>query len=552
MSNFLRLLTIQRVLISHGLDEIIFATHLLRPVRFLFYILPWNWFSKNKQKRAVRMRLMLDELGPIYVKLGQILSTRRDLIPEDIADEFAKLQDNVAPFPGGIARKIIEDAYECNISDVFLKFNEVPLASASVAQVHSATLKDGRDFIIKVIRPEIEKLIRKDLDLLQLLAEKAERYNKNAKSLKFTGVVKEFEKTIFNELDLQREASNASQLYRNFRDERRYHVPRIDWELTRRNVLAIERVEGISIRDINALKVASIDLKCLAEFVVEIFFTQVFRDNFFHADMHPGNIFVVPGKEKELPIIKVIDFGIMCSLTEYDQHYLADNLVAFLNRDYNRVAVLHIKSGWVPSETRIDELEGAIRTVCEPLLDRPIHEISLGELLQRLFQIARSFDVEILPQLVLLQKTIINIEGIVRQLHPHLDLWETARPEMERWMSERMGVRGLIKGTILNLPRVIERLPELPNRAIDLIDKIYDGKIEMENKSEEIHKLREEMKIYNRKTILSVIGSGLILSSSIIYALNNTTHGAMISVPLASWVLGLFGLIFIYISWREK
>ena len=552
MSNFLRLLAIQRVLISHGLDEIIFATHLLRPVRFLFYILPWNWFSKNKQKRAVRMRLMLDELGPIYVKLGQILSTRRDLIPEDIADEFAKLQDNVAPFPGGIARKIIEDAYGCNISDVFLKFNEVPLASASVAQVHSATLKDGRDFIIKVIRPEIEKLIRKDLDLLQLLAEKAERYNKNAKSLKFTGVVKEFEKTIFNELDLQREASNASQLYRNFRDERRYHVPRIDWELTRRNVLAIERVEGISIRDINALKVASIDLKCLAEFVVEIFFTQVFRDNFFHADMHPGNIFVVPGKEKELPIIKVIDFGIMCSLTEYDQHYLADNLVAFLNRDYNRVAVLHIKSGWVPSETRIDELEGAIRTVCEPLLDRPIHEISLGELLQRLFQIARSFDVEILPQLVLLQKTIINIEGIVRQLHPHLDLWETARPEMERWMSERMGVRGLIKGTILNLPRVIERLPEFPNRAIDLIDKIYDGKIEMENKSEEIHKLREEMKIYNRKTILSVIGSGFILSSSIIYALNNTTHGAMISVPLASWVLGLFGLIFIYISWREK
>ena len=552
MSNFLRLLAIQRVLISHGLDEIIFATHLLRPIRFLFYILPWNWFSKNKQKRAVRMRLMLDELGPIYVKLGQILSTRRDLIPEDIADEFAKLQDNVAPFPGEIARKIIEDAYGCNISDVFLKFNEVPLASASVAQVHSATLKDGRDFIIKVIRPGIEKLIRKDLDLLQSLAEKAERYNKNAKSLKFTGVVKEFEKTIFNELDLQREASNASQLYRNFRDERRYHVPRIDWELTRRNVLAIERVEGISIRDINALKVASIDLKCLAEFVVEIFFTQVFRDNFFHADMHPGNIFVVSGKEKELPIIKVIDFGIMCSLTEYDQHYLADNLVAFLNRDYNRVAVLHIKSGWVPSETRVDELEGAIRTVCEPLLDRPIHEISLGELLQRLFQIARSFDVEILPQLVLLQKTIINIEGIVRQLHPHLDLWETARPEMERWMSERMGVKGLIKGTILNLPRIIERLPELPNRAIDLIDKIYDGKIEMENKSEEIHKLREEMKIYNRKTILSVIGSGLILSSSIIYALNNTTHGAMISVPLASWVLGLFGLIFIYISWREK
>ena len=552
MPQFLRLLVIQRVLISHGLDEIIFATHLLRPVRFIFYILPWNWFNKNKEKRAVRIRLMLEELGPIYVKLGQILSTRRDLIPKDIADEFAKLQDNVAPFSGKIAREIIEDAYGRNINDIFSKFDETPLASASVAQVHSATLKDGRKFIIKVIRPGIESLIRKDLDLLHLLAKKAEKYNKNAKSLKFTGVIKEFEKTIFNELDLQREASNASQLHRNFVNEKRYHVPKIDWELTKRNVLAIERVEGIPIRDINALKAADIDLKCLAEYGVEIFFTQVFRDNFFHADMHPGNIFVVPGEKKELPIIKVIDFGIMCSLTEFDQHYLADNLVAFLNRDYHRVAVLHIQSGWVPKETRADELEGAIRTVCEPLIDRPIHEISLGELLQRLFQIARRFDVEIMPQLILLQKTIINIEGIGRQLYPQLNLWETARPEMERWMNERMGVKGFVKSAMLNLPRLIERLPEFPNRTIDLIDKLYDGKIEMENKSNEIRKLRKEMKTYNRKTIVSVIGSGLILSATIIYALNNTTHGEIISIPLASWILGVLGLVLIYFSWKDK
>ena len=552
MPQFLRLLVIQRVLISHGLDEIIFATHLLRPVRFIFYILPWNWFNKNKEKRAVRIRLMLEELGPIYVKLGQILSTRRDLIPKDIADEFAKLQDNVAPFSGKIAREIIEDAYGRNINDIFSKFDETPLASASVAQVHSATLKDGRKFIIKVIRPGIESLIRKDLDLLHLLAKKAEKYNKNAKSLKFTGVIKEFEKTIFNELDLQREASNASQLHRNFVNEKRYHVPKIDWELTKRNVLAIERVEGIPIRDINALKAADIDLKCLAEYGVEIFFTQVFRDNFFHADMHPGNIFVVPGEKKELPIIKVIDFGIMCSLTEFDQHYLADNLVAFLNRDYHRVAVLHIQSGWVPKETRADELEGAIRTVCEPLIDRPIHEISLGELLQRLFQIARRFDVEIMPQLILLQKTIINIEGIGRQLYPQLNLWETAQPEMERWMNERMGVKGFVKSAMLNLPRLIERLPEFPNRTIDLIDKLYDGKIEMENKSNEIRKLRKEMKTYNRKTIVSVIGSGLILSATIIYALNNTTHGEIISIPLASWILGVLGLVLIYFSWKDK
>tara|TARA_B100001769_G_scaffold266453_1_gene252766 strand:+ start:3213 stop:4868 length:1656 start_codon:yes stop_codon:yes gene_type:complete len=551
MQQFFRLLAIQKVLISHGLDEIIFATHLFRPIRFLFYIFPWNWFNHTSIPRAKRIRNMLEDLGPIYVKFGQILSTRRDLIPEDIANEFAELQDNVAPFSGEIARKIIEDAYHCRINDVFLEFDEVPFASASVAQVHSAKLKDGRDFIIKVIRPGIDVIIKKDLDLLKLLARKAEKYNKNAKSLKFTGVIEEFERTIFNELDLQREASNASQLYRNFENEDCYYVPKINWELTKRNVLAIERVDGIPIRDIEALNAANIDLKCLAEFGVKIFFTQVFRDNFFHADMHPGNIFVAPGNSKESPIIKVIDFGIMCSLTEYDQYYLANNLMAFLNHDYHRVAILHIKSGWVPKETRVDELEAAIRTVCEPLLDRPIHEISLGELLQRLFEIARSFEVEIMPQLILLQKTIINIEGIGRQLYPELNLWETARPEMERWMKERVSVTAIMKRLMLNLPAVIEKLPELPNKIIDLIDKLHDGKIEMENKSEEIHKLRIDINKHNRRTIMSVIGSGLILSSSIIYALNNTTHGIFLTIPSISWILGLFGLIFIYFSWKD-
>ncbi|MAJ91776.1 MAG: 2-polyprenylphenol 6-hydroxylase [Legionellales bacterium] len=551
MSQFLRLLAIQKVLISHGLDEIIFATHLFRPVRLLFYILPWNWFRKNTKPRAKRMRNMLEELGPIYVKFGQILSTRRDFIPEDIADEFAELQDNVTPFPGKIARKIIEDAYGCNIDEVFLEFDEIPLASASVAQVHGAKLKDGRDFIIKVIRPGIDIIIKKDLDLLKLLATKAEIYNKHAKSLKFTGVIEEFEKTIFNELDLQREASNASQLYRNFENEDRYYVPKIDWSLTRRNVLAIERIEGISIRSISALKTANIDLKSLAEFGVEIFFKQVFRDNFFHADMHPGNIFVSPGKTSEQPILKVIDFGIMCSLTDYDRHYLANNLMAFLNYDYHKVAVLHIKSGWVPKETRVDELEAAIRTVCEPLLDRPIHEISLGELLQRLLQIARSFDVKIMPQLILLQKTIINIEGIGRQLYPELNLWDTARPEMERWMNERVSIKAFIKNLTLNLPSVIERLPDLPNRGIDLIDKFHNGEVEIRNKSEEIDRLRLDISKHNRRTIMAVIGSGFVLSSAIIYALNNTTHGIFFTVPVISWVLGFFGLIFIYFSWKD-
>lgn len=552
MDQFLRILAIQRVLIKYGLDEIIFATHFFRPFRFIFYILPWNWFGRTKGPRAVRMRMMLEELGPIYVKLGQILSTRRDLVPEDLVNEFAKLQDDVAPFPGKVARKIIEEAYGCKLDEVFLEFDENPLASASVAQVHCATLKDGRDFIIKVIRPDIEILIRKDLNLLNLLAEKAEKYYPKGKALRFTGVVEEFEKTLFNELDLQREAANASQLRRNFQDEDCYYVPEINWKLTHRNVLAMERVSGISVRNIEALKEAGVNLKWLAEYGVEIFFTQVFRDNFFHADMHPGNIFVVPAEGGHPTTVKVIDFGIMCSLTEFDQHYLADNFIAFLNRDYHRVAALHIESGWVPRGTRMDELESAIRSVCEPLLDRPMHEISFGELLQRLFQIARRFNVEIMPQLIMLQKTIINIEGIGRQLYPELDLWKTARPQLERWMDERIGVRGLLKGAKINIPKLIDRLPDLPNRAIDVLDRLYDGKIEMENKSKEIHELRREMQSYNRRTVLAVVGSGFLLSSSIIYALNNTIHGVFLSVPIVSWLLGYAGMMLLYLSWQDK
>ncbi len=552
MDQFLRILSIQRVLIKHGLDEFIFATHLFRPVRFIFFIFPWNWFGRQRGPRAERMRLMLEELGPIYVKLGQILSTRRDLLPADIANEFAKLQDNVAPFSGKLAMQIVEKAYNRKIEDVFLEFDEEPLASASVAQVHRAVLKDGREFIIKVIRPDIERIIRRDLALLKMLAEKGEKYYPKGRALRFTGVVKEFETTLLNELDLQREAANASQLRRNFSNEPLYYVPEVNWELTKRNVLAIERVSGITVKNIDELKAAGVDMKWLAEFGVQVFFTQVFRDNFFHADMHPGNIFVVPAQDGEPARVNVIDFGIVCSLTEFDQRYLADNFLAFLNRDYHRVAALHIESGWVPRGTRMDELESSVRSVCEPLLDRPMHEISFGELLQRLLQIARSFDVEIMPQLVMLQKTIINIEGIGRQLYPELDLWKTARPELEHWMEQRIGLKGVIKGAKVNVPKLIERLPDLPNRAIDVLDRLYEGKIEMENKSREIHELRQEMETYNRRTVLAVVGSGFLLCSSIIYALDNTTHGDFLSVPIVSWLLGFAGMLLLYLSWQEK
>ncbi len=552
MGRFFRLLVIQRAFIRYGLDEIIFATPLLRPFRFVFYLLPWNWFGRKVRPRARRMRFMLEELGPVYVKLGQILSTRQDIVPEDITSEFAKLQDNVKPFSGKVARRIIEEAYGRDLDEVFLDFDETPLASASVAQVHRTVLKDGRELIIKVIRPDIEALIRKDLSLLFYLAQEAEKYYPHGKSLRFTGVVKEFEKVLLNELDLQREAANASQLRRNFLHEENYYVPEVNWELTKCNVLAIELVSGIPIRDISALKAAGVDLKWLAEYGVEIFFTQVFRDNFFHADMHPGNIFVSPAEAGGLPTIKVIDFGIMCSLTEFDQRYLADNFMAFLDRDYHRVAVLHIGSGWVPKETRVDELESAIRTVCEPLFDRPIRETSLGTVLQRLFRIARSFDIEIMPQLIMLQKTIINIEGIGRQLYPELDLWQTARPQLERWVNERVGVKGFLKSGRRGVPKLINRLPGLTHKVLDVLEQLYESRAEVEEKSKELYLLRKEIRLYNRRLVLAIIGTGFILAAALIYALVDATPGMLALVPVAAWLSGLFGGLLLYLCWQEK
>src|SRR3972149_2415456 len=359
-----RLLTIQRILILHGLDEIIFATHLFRPVRFLFNLLPWNWFGhRAKGTRAERLRMALEDLGPLFVKLGQLLSTRRDMLPEDIADEFAKLQDCVPPFPGPEARRIIEKAFGKSINEIFVEFNETPLASASVAQVHAATLKDGRKMIVKVVRPGIIKIIRRDLGLMDFLARQAERYSEDGRNMRPTNVVSELHKTLMHELDLMREAANASQLRRNFAQSDTLYVPAVEWPLTTEKVMVMERISGIPVSDSAGLRAAGIDLKWLAEAGVEIFFTQVFRDSYFHADMHPGNIFVRKPEPGKPPRVMLVDFGIMSSLSEFDQRYLAENFLAFLNRDYQRVAALHVESGWVPPGTRVDEFEFAIRTV---------------------------------------------------------------------------------------------------------------------------------------------------------------------------------------------
>ena len=543
LGEIFRLLTIQRILIRHGLDEIIFATHLFRPIRFVYRLLPWNWFGHQYDlPRAQRLRITLEELGPVFVKLGQLLSTRRDLLPEDIADEFARLQDNVPPFPGNEACRIIEKAFEQPLEKIFLEFNEKPLASASIAQVHAAVLHDGREMIVKVVRPGIKTVIKRDLGLMHFLAGKAERYSTDGKRLKPTNIVFELEKTLMAELDLMHEAAAAAQLRRNFEKSDKLYVPEVEWKYTRKNVMVMERISGIPVSDVARLAAADIDLKWLAESGVEIFFTQVFRDSFFHADMHPGNIFVSEPAPGSSPKIMVVDFGITSSLSEFDQRYLAENFLAFLNRDYQRVAELHVESGWVPRGTRVDEFEAAIRTVCEPLFDRPIKEISFGTLLLRLFQTTRRFGMVIMPQLLLLQKTLVNIEGMGRQLYPELDIWLTAKPLMERWMSERVGIRGLYKGTRENLPRWLDRLPELPTKTIDLIDRLRDGRIQMEWKSENMEDLKNEIRLGNQRIILAIIGSAFIICAALIYGLDGYQPAMLGGVPYLSWLFGSIGV----------
>lgn len=376
-----RLLHINWVLVKHGLDEIVFATHLFRPFRFLLYIWPPHWFRKSEASRSERIHGALEELGPLFVKFGQILSTRRDLLPDDIADELTKLQDRVPPFPGSQARQLIEQAYKKPLQEVFAEFDETPLASASIAQVHVARLLDGTEVVVKVVRPGIKRIIERDVSLLYFVASLAQRYWKEGRRLRPVEVVREYEKTILDELDLMREAANASQLRRNFLNSPLLYIPEVYWPHCRRNVMVMERISGIQISNVEELRRQNVDLKQLSERGVEIFFTQVFKHNFFHADMHPGNIFVSP-EGKYL----AVDFGIMGALSPEDQRYLAENFLAFFNRDYRRVAELHVESEWVPSGTRIVEFEAAIRTVCEPIFERPLKDISFGSLLLRLFQ----------------------------------------------------------------------------------------------------------------------------------------------------------------------
>ncbi|MBX9794443.1 MAG: ubiquinone biosynthesis regulatory protein kinase UbiB [Burkholderiaceae bacterium] len=459
MRHLARLLFIVFTVYRYGLDELALSSFRQRWVRRLVRF--GTATRRLDAPRGERLRLALERLGPIFVKFGQVLSTRRDLIPPDIADELAQLQDNVPPFPASLARQMIEKAFGRSIEDVFATFETEPVASASIAQVHFATLKDGREVAVKVLRPNMLAVIDDDLSLMRTMALWIERLSSDGKRLRPREVVAEFDKYLHDELDLVREAANAAQLRRNMDGLNLVMLPEMHWELCTQTVLVMERMHGVPISQTQRLRDAGVDIPKLARDGVTIFFTQVFRDGFFHADMHPGNIQVSLAPATFGRYI-ALDFGIVGTLTEFDKEYLAQNFIAFFRRDYKRVAELHVESGWVPANTRVDELEGAIRAVCEPHFDRPLKDISLGQVLLRLFQTSRRFNVEIQPQLVLLQKTLLNVEGLGRQLDPELDLWNTAKPFLERWMNDQIGWRGLISRLKNEAPRYVQLLPELP------------------------------------------------------------------------------------------
>ncbi len=499
-----RLVQIQRALVRHGLDDFIRATHLYRPFRFLFYLSPWTWFQRSAGvTRGERLRLALEELGPIFIKFGQALSTRRDLIPLDIADELAKLQDRVPPFPSALAVATIEAAFGTSIDLVFASFDTTALAAASIAQVHAARLKTGEDVVVKVLRPGMHAVIDLDLEVLDTLARLAHEYWIEARRLRPIEIVGEYRKTILDELDLMREAANASQLKRNFAGSSLLYVPAIYWDFCRVNVMVMERIHGVIISRMDELRARGANFAKLAENGVEIFFTQVFRHNFFHADMHPGNIFVQI-EDPDNPRYAAIDFGIVGTLQPRDQHYLAENFLAFFDRNYARVAALHVESGWVPADTRVDELESAVRTVCEPIFNKPLNEISFAQVLLRLFETARRFDMKIQPQLILLQKTLLNIEGLGRELYPQLDLWKTAQPILRSWMRERMSPRAIVRRIRTQLPDTIEALKQMPQVFQTVMRDAAEGRLRLPVQSADLELLRSELRHANKRRDIAI------------------------------------------------
>ncbi|SHM32003.1 ubiquinone biosynthesis regulatory protein kinase UbiB [Vreelandella subglaciescola] len=519
----LRLVRIGWVIARHRLDTLVPLERLPWWMRGLMWFSPLRLFPLGSRSRGERLRLALEALGPIFVKFGQMLSTRRDLLPADIADELKRLQDQVPPFPGDAAAARVEKELEMTLAEAFASFEREPLASASIAQVHAARLHSGEDVVVKIIRPGISRVMRQDMGLMYQVAKLLAKVP-DARRLRPVEVIRDYEATLFDELDLYKEAANTSQLKRNFKDSPLMYVPAIYWAFTRRRVMVQERIHGVPVAHIDTLVAHGTNLKILAERGVEIFFTQVFRDNFFHADMHPGNIFV-NCNDGESPQYVAIDCGIVGSLTREDQDYLARNLLAFFRQDYYEVAALHIESGWVGENTRANEFAAAIRTVCEPILEKPLKDISFGQVLLGLFQTARRFNMEVQPQLVLLQKTLLNIEGLGRQLYPDLDLWSTAKPFLERWMKERTGPRGLWDSIKRQAPELSTQLPELPVLAHQALSRMEYGHRQRQRQVDAVSDMRHHMSRQNKRQHRLRLGL-IVLAVALAWQ------------PLSSWATG--------------
>ncbi|MDT8438279.1 MAG: ubiquinone biosynthesis regulatory protein kinase UbiB [Wenzhouxiangellaceae bacterium] len=511
-----RMLGIALVLARYRLDELLLELPPLKVAK-LVRMLPWGRRGVRELSRGARLRLALEELGPIYVKFGQILSTRRDLLPADIADELAGLQDNVPPFPGEQARAIVEEALGKPVTELFRRFETEPLASASIAQVHAAELPDGTEVVAKVVRPGIATRIRDDLELLEALSRLVRRYHPEGDRIRPNEVVAEFRRVILDELDMQREGANASLLRRNWEDSDELYIPKIYWSHSASRVLVMERVGGVPVRDIDELKRRGVDLERLARRGIRVFYQQVFRDNLFHADMHPGNIRVDVSDPTDASFI-ALDFGIVASLTPRDLYYIGENFLAIFNRDYRRVAELHVEAEWVPADTRIDEMEAAARTVCEPSFTRPLEEVSFGEMVVSLFEVARRFKLTLQPQLIMLQKTLLNIEGMGRDLYPKINIWDVAKPELERIFRERYGLGRTAKKVTREFPAWLARGPELPNLVLESLRIAARGRFTAHIDSDDLARIERRIADGNHRVPGAIITAGLTVAASLLAA----------------------------------
>jgi ubiquinone biosynthesis protein len=552
-----RALRIGRVLLRYRLDNLFDQTPAARWLKLMRPFVPRASAEVAALPRGARLRLALQELGPIFVKFGQILSTRRDLVPADVADELTLLQDRVAPFDGERARAIVEQALGRPVADAFASFDTAPLASASIAQVHAATLPPvgdaaPREVVVKVLRPDIDRQIAGDVALLRSIAALVDRTHPAADKIRPREVVAEIENTLAAELDLQREGANASVLRRNWLGSSDLYVPEPVWSHTAERVLTMERVHGIPSDDIAALDAAGIDRKALAAKGVRVFYTQVFRDNFFHADAHAGNIWVdVDAARKADPRFIALDFGIMGQLSSEDQYYLAENFMAIFNKDYRRIAELHVQAGWMPSHIRIDELEAAARAVCEPYFTRPLSEISLGEVLLKLFRTAQRYELTIQPQLILLQKTLLNIEGVGRQLDPNIDIWAVARPVLERILVERYSPQRLAGEFRKRLPEMVTHAPDMPRLLHAWLTQQVEGTHTLQMRSRELADIARAMRSLQRRAVGAILGTGLLVVAAVLYALE-AGGPRWLGVPAAAWIAGLGGAWSLLSAWPRR